>query len=708
MVGYDYTVRDSEGSVVQFRYGEDSIDVLRAPYLEKFDFLASNWKILFNSLKPKEAMESLDYQTATNWIAHQKAHKLTTDTVLNALRPSLLGATSDRWAEKLQSFMNTGSNFTGGLTSNKFSALMKVNYMKCLAQPGESVGVVAAQSVGEPSTQMTLNTFHLAGHGGANVTLGIPRLREILMTASAKISTPIMELPLKTGSGKPEGEILARRLSRVVLKDWLLDVRIRETMNASAHQRLYVVKLIFRSMKDAAQSGALKWSEFKRAITFGFVPKLNGIVKRALIKANENETTISSRKTKTAKPSAAASESKGGDDGDDEKADAPDAANDADGADAEADAESAAARKAGAGDFDEADEEDQSALRKLHDRKSEDGGDADEIDSSIVVDENTEKERARKAKAARKAARAAARAAAADAPIDATGDNMGAAEGEGSQAAADDSSSDDESDSESSGKSDSAAAKILDKCRNIAGVEFSEGEVFPESATLIGGKYHTATITVGISLQVKKLLLMGMTESVCTSTLVRSTPGIGQCFVMERNREDVAIVKGVSNKETYIQTDGVNFSEIWSRCADLLDLKRINTNDIAAVLRTYGVEAARACIVKQVSSVFKVYSIAVSNRHLGLIADYMTFMGGFRPLSRIGIESNASPFQKITFETSLAFIKVRRLCEVMRCCCAAVCVVMTRILSTRLVAIRCVSVGASASLDLVEVYTNRC
>ena len=58
---------------------------------------------------------------------------------------------------------------------------MWVKYMRSLANPGEAVGCVAAQSLGEPSTQMTLNTFHLAGHGGANVTLGIPRLREILM-----------------------------------------------------------------------------------------------------------------------------------------------------------------------------------------------------------------------------------------------------------------------------------------------------------------------------------------------------------------------------------------------------------------------------------------------------------------------------------------------------------------------------------------------
>ena len=66
-----------------------------------------------------------------------------------------------------------------------------------MVDPGEAVGVLAAQSIGEPSTQMTLNTFHLAGHGAVNVTLGIPRLREILMTASADLKTPTMELPLR-------------------------------------------------------------------------------------------------------------------------------------------------------------------------------------------------------------------------------------------------------------------------------------------------------------------------------------------------------------------------------------------------------------------------------------------------------------------------------------------------------------------------------
>merc|ERR1719424_1311555 len=80
--------------------------------------------------------------------------------------------------------------------ADEFTEFMRLKFMRCLAQPGEAVGVVAAQSMGEPSTQMTLNTFHLAGHGGANVTLGIPRLREIIQTGSKTCSTPLMKVQL--------------------------------------------------------------------------------------------------------------------------------------------------------------------------------------------------------------------------------------------------------------------------------------------------------------------------------------------------------------------------------------------------------------------------------------------------------------------------------------------------------------------------------
>jgi DNA-directed RNA polymerase II subunit RPB1 len=48
-------------------------------------------------------------------------------------------------------------------------------------QPGEMVGALAAQSLGEPATQMTLNTFHFAGVSSKNVTLGVPRLKVLVL-----------------------------------------------------------------------------------------------------------------------------------------------------------------------------------------------------------------------------------------------------------------------------------------------------------------------------------------------------------------------------------------------------------------------------------------------------------------------------------------------------------------------------------------------
>ena len=56
-----------------------------------------------------------------------------------------------------------------------------LNYHKAIVHPGEMVGMVSAQSIGEPTTQMTLNTFHFAGVASkSNVTRGVPRIEEIL------------------------------------------------------------------------------------------------------------------------------------------------------------------------------------------------------------------------------------------------------------------------------------------------------------------------------------------------------------------------------------------------------------------------------------------------------------------------------------------------------------------------------------------------
>ena len=58
---------------------------------------------------------------------------------------------------------------------------------------GSPVGGVAAQSIGEPGTQMTLKTFHFAGVASMNITQGVPRIKEII-NASKAISTPVMDV----------------------------------------------------------------------------------------------------------------------------------------------------------------------------------------------------------------------------------------------------------------------------------------------------------------------------------------------------------------------------------------------------------------------------------------------------------------------------------------------------------------------------------
>jgi len=81
-------------------------------------------------------------------------------------------------------------------------------YEKSLVDPGEAVGTVAAQSLGEPGTQMTLNTFHYAGVADINVTLGLPRIIEIV-DARKDPNTPVMRIYLdeeiKESREKAEG-----------------------------------------------------------------------------------------------------------------------------------------------------------------------------------------------------------------------------------------------------------------------------------------------------------------------------------------------------------------------------------------------------------------------------------------------------------------------------------------------------------------------
>ncbi|KXB03480.1 hypothetical protein AKJ45_01525, partial [candidate division MSBL1 archaeon SCGC-AAA261F19] len=103
---------------------------------------------------------------------------------------------------------------------NKILESVKKAYVDSLVEPGEPVGTVAAQSVGEPGTQMTLRTFHHAGVAELDVTLGLPRLIEIV-DARKSPSVTLMEIHLKDEYAKDREKArnFAQKIEIMTLED---------------------------------------------------------------------------------------------------------------------------------------------------------------------------------------------------------------------------------------------------------------------------------------------------------------------------------------------------------------------------------------------------------------------------------------------------------------------------------------------------------
>lgn len=83
---------------------------------------------------------------------------------------------------------------------------------------GTAVGAIGAQSIGEPGTQMTLKTFHFAGVASMNVTLGVPRIKEIINAAKA-ISTPIITCELHSDKDVRAARVVKGRVEKTTLGD---------------------------------------------------------------------------------------------------------------------------------------------------------------------------------------------------------------------------------------------------------------------------------------------------------------------------------------------------------------------------------------------------------------------------------------------------------------------------------------------------------
>jgi DNA-directed RNA polymerase I subunit RPA1 len=301
-VHYDHTVRDADGSILQFHYGEDSLDVCKQTTLTKFDFNALNYKALLKRYGPQQIASLIDEDSVKKYIKKSKKEHSKGDPVLSVFSPSrYIGAVSEKFEKNLTEYIEKNPSklikqknielprpgwSDDFISASKFKGLMHLKYMHSLVEPGESVGLLAAQSIGEPSTQMTLNTFHFAGFGAKNVTLGIPRLREIIMTASSTIKTPLMRLPVHPHVTKDEQTLLCEQISKLVLSQLMYGVKVTEKLRpktrSSERVKVVTVRLELWDKKHYLQQYQITASKLQKIIESSFIKALERAITRDL------------------------------------------------------------------------------------------------------------------------------------------------------------------------------------------------------------------------------------------------------------------------------------------------------------------------------------------------------------------------------------------------------------------------------------------
>lgn len=663
IVGYDATVRDYDGSLIQFHYGEDGLDIPGSRFLRKdqIGFLIDNkesiideelleclrgdneeitkmmkkikkWKSKNGSSLQKRrisefgrfSMENSDRSNASakrnaidgncgrsktalslmrKWIRAKKEVKESfraqcakcPDPIMSRYRQDVeFSVLSERIESLMDEYLSRPSV---RIKKSALRDLLSIKIMKTICPPGEPVGLLAAQSIGEPSTQMTLNTFHFAGRGEMNVTLGIPRLREILMMASRNIKTPSMEIPFQSDLQDldKQAKKLRLRLTKCVLHDVLRDVTMSRRMEDGPHRKLvhtltvkYLPHKYYKGEFSVHPRDVIKCTEeifFKNI--FREIKKSAKVSKILLHFEGEKRrvTTDEDAAIDQIDPDEVAPEKPGNRTRMDlgemhESSDEEQAAEDADATMAKS-----LSRHRENQEYEDPEEEE---IEDTLNDKEEESDDDNNINASRTF-ENEE--------------------------------------------------DDDNDDNTKLNKRKNTSRKdcVVNMYKHAMDYDYDEN------------KLSWCKFTFWLPLTAITLDLPTVIKNAASKTVLWETPCIKKAFTFQN-----------SKGETILKTDGLNIADMF-KYDNILDLNRLYSNDIYNISQTYGIEAANRVIVREVKDVFKMYGITVDSRHLSLIADYMTFDGTFKPLSRKGMESSASPLQQISFESSLGFLKTATL-----------------------------------------------
>ena len=600
-VAYDHTVRDDEGSVVQFLYGDDGLDTTKTHFLtgaKELRFLAANYvdavddstidvrghsdvatlarpvqkarrecsvqglalharvrarrrvgtkyaKLYSEASVVKVREGSVDVRFDSNGEAQKKttgvvpAAELETP-VNQRFEAWRAGAVSDRVEQLLN---DVEAEAPKGLREAVYD-----KYARSLAAPGEAVGALAAQSVGEPSTQMTLNTFHLAGTGAGNVTLGIPRLREIIMTASTHMKTPQITVPLREhGDSVEQARALAAALTPVSLSD-VCDltegILVREALvvDKDLIRRKYsaTVKLFATAMVDS-RFGAGTVPDDARVLAH----RLEQLVRRQVMR-----TTAPARAKLAIIGSAPVPKPK--------KVVQKDSSDD---------------------DDDESDIDDAEAGTLNNKRKEVEGYADDSSDDDQPAPKQIESDEEPETKTPKKQA-------------------------------------------------------VRGERKLAVGVM---GRRDDDDRLVFDIKVDTAG-------SAQRVPVHDYIEEALGKVTVRACQGVSRATYV---------------KDRGVVVEGNDFASVASAALayePYVDFDALTCNDISAMLRTYGVEAARATIIQEVTGVFGVYGIDIEPHHLSLIADFMTAGGGYRAMNRTAMMDHSSPYLQMSFETTATFL----------------------------------------------------
>ncbi|OAF69847.1 DNA-directed RNA polymerase I largest subunit [Intoshia linei] len=657
-IAYDRTVRDCDGSIIQFKYGEDGLHVEKSSYLNstKLEFILENLEILNinnydGSSGPLQNFIKCD-QSKRLWRNLNKKKKekklnghgnVTTGFDLfcsdyeNQLNPSL--SVKDRsvllrnmWnkklkndfseftnkyqdfvlpdppssvlnidksigavSEKIHAFISMCCNNEDLLNVKKRKMIKKMLYAKCYnsqVEPGDCVGILAAQSIGEPSTQMTLNTFHFAGKGEMNVTLGIPRMTEILMTASEVIKTPYMEAIILHGKKRlRKAEKLTKKLNQIYFHQVVDKADISEKLKFTRFKppsRNFKVKLFLCDSQYYQFDTFLSKKLVLKYIESKFINILITQVKRKLVEISK-QSLISSKAYKP-KDSSAVTENA-------LETENPSVQN-------------------------EDSESDKSSQCSISDQElsdySDNVNDADDVSDDNII----EKSKSEHYKAVQE-----------DVILDSNFKLLQEPLY-------------DENDNDDNLKYEKRVQFVIQQDKIIQSYDYDAKD------------FNWCEFNLEFPLSPHKIDFKVLLQKIINTTKINSIPGITKC-ILNKNPKTTPKIQMDSEITACLHRlniEGVNFKEMY-KYSDIIDLNYIYSNDIHAISKAYGIEAAYAVTIQEINNVFGAYGIEVDRRHLSLVVDYMTYDGYVKPFSRNGIQTISSPIQKMSFEMSLSFLR---------------------------------------------------